>query len=87
MSAAMIVQWKLLKMKRMTGTLPLGVQSEDYPTCDNALEVCGARSVDWLLDQHLTRPEEEPEKEEEVAEYKATFSDALKGLEAARKYI
>jgi hypothetical protein len=29
----------------------------------------------------LTRPEEE------VAEHKATFLDALKGLEAARKYM
>jgi hypothetical protein len=28
-----------------------------------------------------------PEEEEEVAEHKATFLDALKGLEAARKYI
>jgi hypothetical protein len=26
---------------------------------------------------------EEPEKEEEVAEHKATFYDALKGMEAA----
>jgi hypothetical protein len=34
-----------------------------------------------VLDQHLTRSEEE----EEVAEYKAAFLDALKGLEAARK--
>jgi hypothetical protein len=56
----------------------LGVQSEDYPTCDSALKVFGVRSVN-----HLTRPEEE----EEVAEHKATFLDALKGLEAARKYI
>jgi hypothetical protein len=38
-----------------------------------------------VLDQHLTRPEEGPE--EEVAEHKATFVDALKGLEAARKYM
>jgi hypothetical protein len=35
-------------------------------------------------DQHLPRPEEEPEK---VAEHKATFLAALRGLEAARKYI
>jgi hypothetical protein len=61
------------------------VQSEDYPTCDNALKVCGVQSVDQALDQHLTRPEEEPEGE--VAEHKATFLDALKVLEAARKYI
>jgi hypothetical protein len=40
-----------------------------------------------MLDQHLTRAEGEPEEDEEVAEYKATFIDALKGLEAARKYI
>jgi hypothetical protein len=39
-----------------------------------------------VLDQHLTRPEEEPE-EEEVVEHKTTFLDTLKGLEAARKYL
>jgi hypothetical protein len=38
--------------------------------------------VDQVLDQHLTRAEKE-----EVAEHKATFFNALKGLEAARKYI
>jgi hypothetical protein len=36
-----------------------------------------------MLDQHLSRPEQE----KEVAEHKATFLNALKGLEAARKYI
>jgi hypothetical protein len=36
-----------------------------------------------VLEQHLTRPEEE----EEVAEHKATFLDALKELEAARKIL
>jgi hypothetical protein len=35
----------------------------------------------------LTRAAEEPEEEEEVAEHKATFLDALKGLRATRKYI
>jgi hypothetical protein len=65
---------------------PLGVQSEDYATCDSALEVYGVQSINQVLGQQLTRPEEEPE-EEEVAEYKATFLDARKGLEAARKYI
>jgi hypothetical protein len=61
------------------------VQCEDYPTCDSALEVRGVWSVNQLLDQYLIRPEEKPE--EEVAEHKATFFDALKGWEAARKYI
>jgi hypothetical protein len=37
--------------------------------------------------QYLTRPEEEPKEEEEVAKYKATFLDGLRGLEAARKYM
>jgi hypothetical protein len=32
---------------------PLGVQSEDYPTCDIALEVCGVQSVNQVLDQYL----------------------------------
>jgi hypothetical protein len=45
------------------------------------LRFCGIQSVDQVLDHHLTRPEEE----EEVSEHKATFLDALKGLEAARK--
>jgi hypothetical protein len=34
----------------------------------------------------LTTPEE-PEEEEEVVEHKATFLDAVKRLEAARRYI
>jgi hypothetical protein len=29
---------------------PLGVQCEDYTTCDSALEVCGIQSVDPVLD-------------------------------------
>jgi hypothetical protein len=74
---------------------PLGVQCEDYPTCDIALEVCGVWSVGQMSDQHLTRPEEaekegspeEAEEEGEVTKYKATFLDALKGLDAATKYI
>jgi hypothetical protein len=61
---------------------PPGVQFEDYTTCDSTLKVCGVWNVNQLLNQHLNRPEEE-----EVAEYKAAFLDALKGLEAARKYI
>jgi hypothetical protein len=65
---------------------PLGVKSEEY-TCDSALEVCGVQNVDQVLDQHLTRPEEEPEEEEKVAEHKATILDALHGLETARNYI
>jgi hypothetical protein len=40
-----------------------------------------------MLDQHLIKPEEEPEGEKEVAENKPTFLDALKGLEAARNYV
>jgi hypothetical protein len=64
----------------------LGVQFEDY-TCDSTPEFCGIQSVDQVLDQQLTRSEEEPEGDKEVAEHKATFLDALKGLEAARKYI
>jgi hypothetical protein len=43
-----------------------------------------------VLDQQLTRPEEEMQEEgeeEEVAEDKVTFLDAGKGLEVARKYM
>jgi hypothetical protein len=68
---------------------PLGMRSEDYPTCDSALEVYRVQRVNQVLDEDLTRLEEELEAEEEVevAECKATFMDPLKGLEAARKYI
>jgi hypothetical protein len=45
------------------------VQSEDYPTCDSTLEVCGVWNVNQVLDQHLIRPEE---PEEKVAQHKAT---------------
>jgi hypothetical protein len=56
-------------MKRMIvhSLQPLGVQSEDYTTCDNSLEVCGVQSGGQVLKQHLTGPEEE------VAEHTATF--------------
>jgi hypothetical protein len=40
-------------------------------------------SVNQVLDQNLTSPEEEPEEVEEVIEHKTTFLDALK----ARKYM
>jgi hypothetical protein len=59
---------------------PLGMQFKDYTTCDSALEVCGIQSIDQVLDQYFTRPEEE----DKVAEHKATFLDALK---PARKHI
>jgi hypothetical protein len=38
------------------------------------------RSVDQVLDQNLTSPEEDPEEVEEVTEHKTTFLDALKAL-------
>jgi hypothetical protein len=48
---------------------PLGVQSENYATCDSAVEVCGVQNVDQVLDQYLTRTEEEPEEGEGVTEH------------------
>jgi hypothetical protein len=62
---------------------PSGVQFGDHKTCDSALDVCEIKSVDQVLDQHLTRSEEE---EEEVSEHEATFLHALKGLEETREY-
>jgi hypothetical protein len=41
------------------------------------------QGVDQMLNQHLTRPEEE----QEVTELKATFSEVLNELEPARKYM
>jgi hypothetical protein len=40
-----------------------------------------------VSDQDLIKLEEETDEEQEVAEHKATFLDALKGLEAATRYI
>jgi hypothetical protein len=54
------------------------VQFEDY-TCDSSPEVCEIQSIRPKLDK--------ARREEEAAEYKATFLDALKGLEAASKYM
>lgn len=66
----------------------LGVQTESQTTCDSAVQVFGVHTVDQVLDQQLTGPEEELEqKEEEVAEDNVTFLDALKGLEVVRTYM
>jgi hypothetical protein len=54
---------------------------------DSAVKIYGLRSVNQVLEQHLTKPGEETDEEEEVAEHKATFLDTPKGLEAATKYI
>jgi hypothetical protein len=61
---------------------PLGVQSEEYITCDSALKICGVQNVNQVLLQHLIRLEEE-----EIVKHKAALLVALKGLETARKYI
>jgi len=36
-------------------------------TCDSALDICAVYSVDHLLDQQLTRPNE-PEEEEQISD-------------------
>jgi hypothetical protein len=38
---------------------PHGVQFEGYTICGSALEVCGSQTVNQVLDEHLTRPEEQ----------------------------
>jgi ABC-type transport system involved in cytochrome bd biosynthesis fused ATPase/permease subunit len=57
------------------------VQFEDNTTCGSAFKIYEIQSISQVIDQQLTRPEEE-----EVSELKRTFLDALKGLEAVRKY-
>jgi hypothetical protein len=52
---------------------------------DIALIVCGAQTVDQLLEKHLGRPQEEQGEDKEVSEDSVTFPDPVKGLEAARK--
>jgi uncharacterized protein YunC (DUF1805 family) len=49
---------------------PLGVQSEDYQTRDSALKVCGVRSVEQVLDQHLTMPEETQKRKRKLQNIK-----------------
>jgi hypothetical protein len=88
MSAAMMtVQRNSVKMNRMIGTvynlLECNLSTTQYMMVLLRSVKC---SVDQVSDQHLTRSEEKPEEEEEAAEHKATILDALKGLEAARKY-
>jgi hypothetical protein len=61
---------------------PLGVQYEDCTVCNSVLDVCEVQRVDQVLKRELTTPEE---PEEEAAEDKTTFLDALKELDAARK--
>jgi uncharacterized small protein (DUF1192 family) len=72
---------KLLDLNDWHSLQPLGVQFEDYSTCDSDLEVCGIHSANQVLDQRFAIPQVE------VAELKATFLDAIQELEAARKYM
>lgn len=49
-------------------TLNISVKSHEeteigHDQCDRANEACEVQSVDQMLDQQLTRPEAEPEKE------------------------
>jgi hypothetical protein len=57
-------------------------------TDDSAVKLCEDEEDDWHSVQSLGVQFEDhvtvPEKEEEVAENKASFLDALKGAEAAR---
>jgi hypothetical protein len=54
------------------------IEFEDYMTCDSAPKVCGVDSVSQVFNQRLTRPGKE--LEEEVAEGKFAFVDALTSL-------
>ena len=54
------------------------MQFEGYKTFGH---VCGVHTVKQVLDQQLSRPEED------VAADELTFLDALKGLVVARKYM
>jgi hypothetical protein len=59
---------------------PPGVQFENYTTCDSGFKICqaGVRST-FDYARRIRR--------REVAEYKVTSLDALKGLEEVRKYV
>jgi hypothetical protein len=53
---------------------------QQYLSISSWMQMFPVTNVPYLLPYSLR-----PEDEEEVAEHKATFLDALKGLEAARK--
>jgi hypothetical protein len=57
---------------------PLDIEFENYMTCYSAPRVCGVYSVGQVFNQQLTRPGEE--LEEEMAEGKVAFVDALTSL-------
>jgi hypothetical protein len=60
------------------------MQSADYPTHDSALEV---RRINKVLDQHLTRPEEELEEGEEITNHNTTLLDATTKYEGKSKSL
>jgi hypothetical protein len=43
------------------------VQLEDYLMCDSVFSVNGVKAVDQVLEEQLTKLEEEQKKEEEVS--------------------
>ena len=57
---------------------PLEIEFENYITCDSAHKVCGVYSVGQVFNHMFRRPGEE--LEEEAAESKVTFVDALTSL-------
>jgi hypothetical protein len=57
---------------------PLEIEFENCVTSDSAPKVCGVYSVGQMFKQQFMRPGEE--LEEEAAEGKVTFVDALTSL-------
>jgi hypothetical protein len=74
-AAVMTVQSNLLKLKkRLAGTV---CNLLEYSLRTTQHEPGGTISVDQVLDQQLTWPEQKPEEEEAFAEHRTTFVDAL----------
>lgn len=49
--------------------------------------MCVVHAVDQVLDQQLTRPEDDMEEEKDDVRDKVTFLNSLEGLEGARKFM
>ena len=53
----------------------------------STVKVCVVHAVDQVLDQQLTRPEDDMEEEKDDVRDKVTFLNSLEGLEGARKFM
>jgi hypothetical protein len=62
------------------------VKSEGYITCDSALKVSGVHSINQVLDQQLTRPEE-PERGYDVLAEGNIFGCTARAISSQENHV